>query len=258
VTELNELEWELGGLMLDVRGDEGLDDVAEVEEDGEATSGDGASAGDMRLTPRAVTILTGLSPGGMIVDSTVEAAFAAALNQIRTVMAPLPDRTATRTLRWRRAGEVTKRLYVRPAVGRPLTVAGDEGRIKYQIDTSINLRLTADDPVIVSDALHTHTFTAGETATIVNAGSMTAVLPCAWSLTATTGVTLENLDFDEYVRFPAGPLTVSTHREAIAPGTYGLSYGPGSRILPRWPLLRPGNNTIKASAACTLSWRDTW
>ena len=120
------------------------------------------------------------------------------------------------------------------------------------------LRVDAPDPVILSDEYHEHTFEAGETYTVTNAGSFTATLPGAWWLEAAGPVTIENLDFDEYVRFPVGPVTVSRSREIDADGAYGLCLGPGGTYFPRWPLLRPGDNTIKASAACTFRWRDTW
>lgn len=247
---LGPLEWELGGLALPVcePGDEGLDDVSELLDDSDADgTGDGSPPGQQVLSPRGITISVELPATD----------FATHLAELRKVMAPLPDRRATRLLRWRRIGEVAKRIAVQPAVGRALSVPGDRQRIQYEGGV-ITLRLTAPDPIILSDELHSEPFAAGQTRTIHNAGSLTAVLPSAWSLSAPGAVVLENLDHGEYVRFPKGPVTVARRRAITAPGTYGLCYGPGGTLLPRWPLLRPGNNTIRASAPCTLSWRDTW
>ncbi|HRW40515.1 MAG TPA: hypothetical protein P5193_03115 [Microthrixaceae bacterium] len=269
---LEPLEWELGGrrLKLTERGDEGLDDLAEVENDAEDATGDGEAPGEARLAARPITLYSFVhAPGDYHVSTNPTgldpsapndpAVFSAALDEIRMALGLLPNRAGTRLLRWRRAGEVAKRIAVVPAVGKPLAVPGGQARVaEADPSTELTLRLTAPDPVILSDDLHSHTFAAGETFTVVNAGTFTAILPCAWSLVSAGPVTIENLDFDEYVRFPAGPVTVSRDRESVATGAYCEYYGPGDAWFPRWPLLRPGDNTIRASAACTLYWRDTW
>ncbi len=254
-----ENHWELGGLTLEVTtdGDEGLDDLAENEGEDQDAAGDGTISGEQWLASRPVGLTVRIAaPDGTATDETA-AAFAASLHELRVVMSLLPDRTATRLLRWRRVGEPAKRIAVRPAKGRALTVPGDVRRLAYDHADAV-LRLEAPDPVVLSDEYHEYVFEAGETATITNAGSFTAVQPSAWWLSADVPVTIENLDHDEYVRFPSGPVTVGRNYDISAPVSGNLCYGPGSTLYPRWPLLRPGDNTIKASAACTFRWRDTW
>lgn len=255
----DELAWELGGLVLHVEGegDQGLDDTAELEGEDNDAAGDGSVAGDQRLASRPIELSAAvLTPEGFADDGTASA-FAANLNEIRKVVSPLPDRTQGRLLRWRRAGEPAKRISVRPAKGKPLTVPGGQSRLAFD-KAEVKLRLEAPDPVILSDEYHYHDFTAGETYEVINEGSFTADQPTAWWLTSTGGVTIENLDFDEFVRFPGGPLTVGRNRTCETSTTYGLCFGPSSTLIPRWPLLRPGANSIRASAACRFYWRDTW
>lgn len=265
---LDELVWELGGLALDVTvdGDEGFDDVGEIDGDDQEANLDGMVPGELRLSSREVQVTTGIATGGPGVDDfdTAHESFAATLQSLREVMAPLPDRTAMRILRFRRLGEVAKRIYVRPSRGRPLTVPGDEARLKFGSTDQIMLRLNAPDPIIYSDVLHTETFTANETIQIDNLGSLTSRL-LVWSVEAAGTVTITHEDYpDEEITFPSsGAVTVSRTPGTVTPeidadGTYGLAHGPGSSLFPRWPLLRPGPNNITASAACTFAWRDTW
>lgn len=255
--------WELGGLRLHIgdAGDEGLDDVAELEGEDEDAAGDGTVAGWQRLASRPITLNPTVNPAAIVpAPEDPLLAVEQVLDELRKVVSPLPNRRQARLLRWRRGAGPAKRIAVRPAKGQPLQIPGGRSRVSYG-QFGVTLRLEAPDPVILSDHFHTETFTAGETKTIVNAGSFTAVRPGAWWLTAPGGVTIENLDFDEYVRFPSGPLTVSRTRDIVSSVedySSGICYGPGDSLFPRWPLLRPGDNTIKASAACTLYWRDTW
>ena len=66
--------------------------------------------------------------------------------------------------------------------------------------------------------------------------------------------TIENLDHGEGVSFSAGA-TVSRDRSLTA----GVASRPNGRLLPLWPLLRPGDNDIRVSGgSATFSWRDTW
>lgn len=269
LTALTEGTWELGAVLagdgtaqpgielaMAEDGDEGLDDVAEVEDDAEDAAGDGTAAAEQRLSGRPINLSVKIQPAtGPVLGDHAE--FANVLNELRKVLSPLPDRTQTRLLRWRRPGEPAKRIAVLPATGRPLQVPGDWRRIVGAFAIA-KVRLAAPNPIIESDELHSHTFTAGSTATITNDGSITAVLPTSWQLTSAVPVTLENVDFDEYVRFPVGPVTVSQRRVVDASGSFGIYYGPGGTWFPRWPLIRPGDNEFRASAACTLSWRDSW
>lgn len=255
---LDEGTWELGGLALRVAtaGDDGLDDVAELEGEDADGAGDGAIAGDQRLSSRPIDLQLSFEPLTGEVTDEMHSTLAAQIDELRKVVSPLPDRSQTRLLRWRRRGEPAKRIAVRPARGKPLTLPGDWRRLTAAQVTP-KLRLEAPDPVILSDEYHTVTFTAGETKIIANAGSFCAVLPGSWWLAADGPVVIENLDHGEYVQFPVGPVTVTRSREIVA-SSYGLCYGPASTLFPRWPLLRPGDNTIRASAPCTFNWRDTW
>lgn len=259
---LEMFEWELGGLRFNALhedGDEGLDDLAETEDDASDAALDGITGGRQRLTARPITINRMYEPGNTGGDELARAeALAAELDALRIVMSPLADRSATRLLRWRRRGEVAKRIAVRPATGKPLTVPGDRRKLLND-KARVVMRLTAPDPVILSDEFHTVTFSAGQTREIVNAGTFEAVQPLAWWLSADVPVTIEHLDYpDEWIRFPHAPVTVSRHLEIDAPSSYGLCFGRDSDPFPLAPILRPGINRIRASAPCQFSWRDTW
>lgn len=259
LSALTEHQWELGGLPLRIAepGDEGLDDITEVEpgDDTDSTA-DGEPSAAQRLAARSIVLNVGLSnlPAGSLSGAEV---FARELNELRKVLSPLPNRRATRMLRWRRIGEPAKRLLVQPAT-RPLVVPGDRARISWQHADHLVIRLEAPDPIVLSDEYHEHVFSGAGTTTIDMAGSFTAVNPTAWWLTSPGPVTVENVTYGEYVRFPSA-VTVSRNREVIGSGgTYSLAYGPGSTLFPRWPLIRPGEQTIRVSAPCTLRWRDTY
>ena len=260
LTAMGEFQWELGGLRYGditapdpdlglcptVTGDEGLDDVSELLAEDTPLNGDGSVAAFGRLAPRAITLRVGYAG--------TDEGLAAALAALRMVISPLPNRRATRWLRWQRVGEPAKRIAVQPAVGKPLTVPGDEARLKYGTAKEIVIRLTAPDPVILSDVRHDEEFTAGETVTCVNAGTFTALHPCGWEATFPGACTIENLDHGEGVSFSAGA-TVSRDRSLTA----GVASRPNGRLLPLWPLLRPGDNDIRVSGgSATFSWRDTW
>jgi hypothetical protein len=159
-----EFQWELGGLRwgdIDpetglcptTTGDEGLDDVSELLAEDTPLNGDGSVAAFGRLAPRAITLRVGYSG--------TDEGLADMLDALRKVISPLPNRRATRLLRWQRLGEPAKRIAVQPAVGKPLTVPGDEARLKYGTAKEIVIRLTAPDPVILSDVRHDEAFTAG-------------------------------------------------------------------------------------------------
>ena len=253
LTPMDEHQWDLGGLLIgDVAnwclaepGDEGLDDVSEVLAEDVETSGDGSVPAFARLAPRSVTL--NLSYSG------TPAQLGAALDDLRKVTSPLPYRAGTRLLRYRRVGEVAKRLSVQPAVGRPLEIPGDRARLLHG-QATVRVRLTAPDPVIRSDVLHNESFTAGQTRTIVNAGTFTGVLPCGWRATVAGAATVENLDFSEAVALDRA-MTVYEDRSVST----GLALRPGGLLFPRWPLLRPGDNDIRISGStATFSWRDTW
>lgn len=259
---LGDLQWELGGLPLLVQeqGDEGLDDVAEIEADDSDTAGDGLVAGIQRLASREVTLNLWIEG----VDGN-HTEFATKLDELRKVVSPLPDRTALRILRWKRQGEPAKRLWVRPAPGKPLEIPGNRARLQFANtgQAPVVVRLEAPDPVVYSDVSHSLTWTVEEAAaheikSVVNAGSFCAVQPCAWNLTAPGPCQISHVGFEETIAFPAGPVTVSRTREILSPSGYGVVYGPGSTLFPRWPLLRPGINLIRADKACTFHWRDTW
>lgn len=256
---LEEGQLELGGVMLTdfrpVRLD-GTEDIPEVEDVEVDSPVDGEYIGGQVLAGRPVTIALEVREGGPEINDETAAATALAQKRLRIILSPLPNRSELRLLRWRHRGEQAKRLWVRPT-SKPLSVNGDQKRFLFD-SPDVEIRLLAPNPIVVSDELHQATFTAGQTHTIHNDGSMCAVNPTAWSLTAPGPVTLENLDYpDEWIRFPSGPVTVTPDRQVITSGAYGVCYGRSSSLLPGWPLLRPGDNRIRASAACTLRWRDT-
>lgn len=259
LTALDEFSWDLGGLRktsLGESGLSGLDDLSEIAADEQASGGDGDVPGHQRVTARSVDLSFWLD--GTSTPGDLDEVFAAELQDLRKVLSPLPDRTATRLLRWRLRGEVAKRLWVRPATGRPLTIPGNRQRLLYDSGEA-KIRLTAPDPTIYSDVYHEVIFEAGETKTIVNAGSLTAVQPIAWWITSPGPVAIEHLDYpSEYIRFPTATTTTRALGIQGAGGTWGLATARNNSMLLQWPLLRPGENRIKASAACTFRWRDTW
>lgn len=258
LTEMEEFQWELGGfrwgedvdpdtgVCVAEAGDEGLDDVSELLAEDTPLNGDGSTTTSGRLAPRPINLWLGFSGTPEELEDVLDA--------IRLVTSPLPNRHATRLLRWRRAGGVAKRIAVQPAVGKPLIVPSGYARLVQGQAVPIQVRLTAHDPVILSDLRHDEDFTSGETVNCVNAGTFTAVHPCAWSATFPGAVTVENLDHGEGVTFSEAA-TVERDRSLTA----GLASRPNGRLLPRWPLLRPGDNDIRATGgAMTFSWRDTW
>ena len=256
---LEEGQVELGGVMLsDYRPIllEGLEDISDLDGDDQDLAGDGVYVGFQRLKPLQINATFDLREGGTGPSPETAAATAAALKAMRMALRPLPYSPATRLLRWRLQGEPAKRLRVKGS-GKPFAVSGDQKRRIFD-NPEVTVRLEAPNPVATSDLLHTYEFAADETAVIPNAGDYTARYPVAWSLAADTGVTLSHVDFAaEVFSVPAGPVTVNPDLEVIGPGTYGVCYGAGGNWLPNPPLLRPADNHIYASAACTFSWRDT-
>ena len=259
LTAMGEFQWELGGFRwgdLDEEddtgvcaaeaGDEGLDDVSELLAEDTPLAVDGSTAAFGRLAPRPISLWLGFSGTPEELEDVLDA--------LRLVTSPLPNRRATRLLRWRRIGGVAKRIAVQPAVGKPITVPSGYQRLLQGQVVPIQIRLTAPDPVILSDVRHDEAFTAGSTITCVNAGTFTALHPCGWEATFPGACTIENLDHGEGVSFSAGA-TVSRDRSLTA----GVASRPNGRLLPLWPLLRPGDNDIRVSGgSATFSWRDTW
>lgn len=262
--ELSELDWDLGGYVLldsDAIGivyDDKLDSVGEVSSDDTEGPGDGVTTGLQRIETRNPTIGLSVVPQEATKGDR-EAAIRDVIHDLRLVLSPLTDRYGgLRLLRWRRNGEEAKRLWYRPGPGEPLTIPGDQARIQYDA-ADILCHVEAPDPTIYSDHLHTIELEAGVETEIVNAGSLTAREPnLGWSLSCATGLTLSNVTYGASWKFPAGPVTVSPQLDIVAPGTYGVVYGPGSTLFPAPMGLRPGVNVLKASADCTFSWRDTY
>lgn len=254
LTALTEGQWELGGFLFGEGsticaaepGDEGLDDVSEVVAEDQASGGDGSVPSFPRLAPRDITLHIGFT-GTM-------SALADLLDAVREVCSPLPNRQGTRLLRWRREGEVAKRIEVQPAVGKPLAVPSGSARLVHGVAKDIVIRLTAPDPTILSDVVHEESFSSGATITCVNAGTFTAWHPTAWNATFPAAMTIENVDYSEAVSFSAAA-TVGRDRSLSA----GTCSRPGGLLIPRWPLMRPGDNDIKATGgSMTFQWRDTW
>jgi hypothetical protein len=264
--ELEPLEWDLGGYRVldsDAIGvvyDDKLDSVGEVTADDADGPGDGITPGLLRIESRAPVL--GLSVVAQeATEADMDAAMRDVLHDLRLVLTPLPDRyNGLRLLRWRRKGEPAKRLWYRPGPGEPLTIPGDQARILYNA-ADVLCHIEAPDPTIYSDLLHTVTLTAGDEIEVVNAGSLCPREPnLGWSLSCSNpaGLTLTNVTHGATWKFPAGPVTVSPQLDIVAPGTYGIVYGPGSTLFPAPMGLRPGVNVLKASADCTFSWRDTY
>jgi hypothetical protein len=253
LTPLDPFQWELGGLRfgsgqvlrLGAPGDEGLDDVSEYAEEDAALAGDGSESAAGRLAARPITLRVWYAgPSAEHLEAT--------LDEIRKVVSPLPNRKATRLLRWRRAAGPAWRIAVKAGVGKPLDIPGDRDRLLNH-KALITIRLAAPDPMILSDFLYEESFTAGQTKTITNAGTFTAVRPTAWSAEFPGPVTVSNLTYGEAVRFTAAG-TVQRSRSVSA----GRAERPGGRLLMRYPLLRPGDQEIKATGGpMTFQWRYT-
>lgn len=262
------IAWELDGLPLaeDSYGvvyDEGLEGFETDQEDGDAAT-DGSVMGWQRLTSRAVTIGLHVVPDEAT-KAEREAAIDAALDNLELRLNPLPNRNGgLRMLRWRRAGGPAKRLYYRAANGQALTVLGDEARIKYD-NANIVFRLDCPDGIRVSDEYEDIVFEAGETKPITNNGTLAAIGPVAYTVTADTTLRLQNLTYGGDITFPSpgGALTISRTYEisGTATGghpTWGLCTGPGGLPVTDPIVLYPGTNSIKAHAACTIRKWDTW
>lgn len=242
---------------------EGLEDIVELTGDAPATAGDGAHPAAQRLLTRHLTITIDPHPSATPADLDGWAAWAnSVVDQAKIAVSPLPNREALRLLRFRLPGyPEARRLSYRPASGRrAIEIATTRERVTFA-RPAIVMNLEAPNPVIVSDFRHDLTLAANETATITNAGTHTAVLPTAWGATANGPLTVRHLDYSESVRVAgsgAGTRTILTSRAVSGPGTrLALSADPGVAV-PRWPLLRPGDNRIQVSAACTFRWRDTF
>lgn len=269
MAELNEYEWELNGLMLGagtpyaVTRVTGLEDHAPVAVQSTDRSGDGRVTGRIRLRDRPVRMEIG--------GHTWSASERDALRVAVTVNA---DRRTGNLLRWRHAGQVTKRALVEP-VGNPITLPGDEGDLVYQSPLA-TVNLEAPDPVVYSDAV-TNTSFGAETKTIVNAGAVTAVSPGAlwWEITAggggCTNPSVTHADHTGEKWLLAATLTsgqvVSVGTDRVTRiGTVMQSAtvrGAGGAPCATWPSLRPGDNDI--TFACTagsftavLHHRSTW
>lgn len=242
---------------------EGLEDIVETTGDAPPTGMDGSHPSPQRLMSRKLTItmdpLPNVQPGTIEgwstwVNNTVDL--------IKTAFTPLPDRGASRLLRFRLPGyPQARRLTYRPVTGqRPIEIVTSRERVTFA-RPSIIIRIEALDPVIYSDLRHDLTISANQTATVRNAGTFTAVLPTAWEVTSTSAITVRHLNSGESVRVAgsgSGTRRIRTTRAVSGPGTRLALSGTAGLAVPRWPLLRPGNNSIQPSARCTFSWRDTF
>ena len=244
---------------------EGLEDVPEIDADDAETAGDSDHLGNQRLTSRELTITVTPrptdedDPADWTEEEWADWAQAAA-ETVKAAIAPQPDRSKLRMLRFILPGMAqARRLYYRPAVGRPLRIVTTVESVLFARKT-LEVRLDCPDPIVVSDEYHSQTFTAGQTHTLVNAGTFCGVNPTGWWLEAPGPVRIEHLDWPgESIVLPAGPVTVSRHREVSGPGGRSdVTSGNPANWLPGWPLMRPGENRFKASAACTIFWRDQW
>lgn len=276
MTALNELEWELDGTLLQdqyasMATDSGLDDAADTETDSADLYGDGMLATKVRLTQRAVTL-------ELDFETLSAAARKTKLDAVRTAMAPSADRRTPKVLRWRRQGEVTKRIYVLPAPGKPIEVAGDLDNVVHNRPQGVKLHMVAYDPVIYSDAATTtsYTVTGGVAVghSITNDGTLPADSAGAWSATitaATGGCSYPTITGTggEMVQalaiLDAGDvLTIDTDRSCRINGVlFSKLRGSNGAPVAGWPILRPGTQTITFSGSlgdytATFTHRSTW
>lgn len=261
---------EAGGVNLSQLGItriEGLEDIPEGESDSPATGGDGSTPAPQRLLSRALTITMEPHPDTSFTTAADWATWAnSTVDQIKTAFSPLPDRTNLRRLRFRLPGyPQTRRLSYRPASGqKPVEIVVDQQRVGFAKPVIV-IRIEAPDPIVYSDARHDLEIAANTTTTIHNAGTFTAVLPTGWSMAAFGGaaaLTVRHLDYPESVRVAgagSGNRIIYASRAVYGPGPTRLAVPADAGIaVPRWPLLRPGNNRIRTSLPGLFSWRDTY
>lgn len=274
MAELNEMEWELDGLLMGhgttykVVTHSGLEDSPTYEASAMDRTGDGQAGQRTFLRDRAVSLTLELaSPSNSQRDALRQAVHAPA------------DRTTGKVLRWRHPGEVTKRVTVQPT-GEPLSMPGDATNLMHNMPTA-KVNLVATDPVIYADAEVTTSFTVASAVThgqtVTNAGTLTALSPGSmwWQLTAAAGGCTNpflrlSAFTDETWRYvgtlaEADVVTVGydrVTRKALVIQSANVR-GPDSSPVPVWPALRPGAQTVQMGCStggftATLKHRSTW
>lgn len=278
MTELDPYQWEVDGFNLGDAGvgivnTEGVEDSADLETASTDRWGDGSHSGQQRLTSRLVTLTLAVSPD---TDPDAEKA-------LRIASAPLTDRFSRRLARFRhRTTDLTRRFLYEPAPGRPLSIPGDFNYLRYRHADNIVVRLKARDPILYADTPTVTAFVDGATHTIVNDGTIgaqsvsSALLGAmSWSITAGGGGCVR-----PYVQHADFPGEMWLLNETLAAGAtvtvdparvtrIGVSVrrstpvGPGASPIPRWPVLRPGDNDItmdcdSGSFTANLTTRSTW
>lgn len=265
-------QWLLGGLDLASLGLGVIEDDLngrEVEQDDvDYAVGDGSTPGFQRIPAGTYTIkVEMISPPG---DSTARAAAMRDIErELELVLNPLPDRTCStvdngglRLLRWRRAGGPAQRLWYRPAHGKAIDIQSDKQRLQFDNGDAV-LRIECPDPVKTSDGYELVHFDAGETKTVTNDGTLTAVYPLAWSFFASATAGLQHVDHPEEQILciaPAGEnVSCPRNLEIVTDTTAGVAYGQNWGPAMQPPLLRPGPNPLKAIAgALDLKVWSTW
>lgn len=272
--ELEEVSWEIDGVDITdyVVADDGLDDMATTDSTSSPRTDDGTYAGRLHLGERAVTLELDLAAA----DAD---ALAVLKDSLRAALAPPVDRWTPKVLRWRRDGEVAKRLWYRPD-GKPLAMPGNVANLVHLRPTA-RLAVVAHDPVVYADEVTETEFTveAGgyDEQTVDNMGTLAALSPGAWSLTITAGTggcvrpyIVHGDHPGERVQFlnsmtSGQVLTVASTRVSTL-GSSQLSSsirGANNAPVPGWPILRPGEQPIRVGCrsgalTATLSYRSTW
>ena len=277
MAELNELQWEVDGLMLGdgtdliVTGTDGLEGDATIAGDVTDRAADGVVAGPQRLRDRLVTLTIGLRPGTV-------ADIEAALDDLRAKLAPQADRTGTRLLRWRHRG-VTKRLHYLPSAGSSLSVPGGWQELVADHVTA-TARLWCPDPVAYADT-PTATAVSGssgspDVVSLANDGTLTAISAGAFTWALTAGSGCSGL-FVELVDHPGerwhlveavtsgDVVAVDERRVTTNDGVRrnATVKGPAGCPVATWPALRPGANDVRVGCTAgsftgTLTHRSTW
>lgn len=280
MAELDELQWEIDGLLLGddtpypVLDTKGLEDSATFAVDSTDRGTDGVVAGRQRLKDRQVELTIGFHG---LTSAEVEEA----VDALREKLSPQASRLGpgSRVLRWRHRG-VTKRVTYTPGAGASLRLpAGWRELVVDHIEATATM--WCPDPVVYSDAFTATAVSASsgspDVIEVTNAGTLTAVSPgCMWwELTGGgsgyTGAYLEHVDFPGerwQLTDVAGAASVTTVDRARVTRRGGVLRsasvkGPNGLPIPVWPALRPGVNQLRfgctaGSFTGTFWHRSTW
>lgn len=289
MAELDELQWELDGLLMGegtpfvVKEVDGLESSAAHESSRGDRQGDGVIVNRLRMRDRLVELTVGLSAASL--ETADLETLEAQKDALREVVYRRSDGVTPRLLRWRHAG-VTKRIEYRPADGDPLYFPGTDAAIVYGQPVA-KVRLHVADPNIYSDAYTDTSFTVSgggtDTKTVTNDGPLCADPRTGsstlgvWSLSITAGGSGCHAPYIEHVDFPGEKWLLNETFPASGTGTVGWDRvtrrggvirlanvrGGGASVVPTWLWLRPGDNDLRMGCqsggfAATFRHRDTY